>query len=155
MNKLSESTIDYFYQYRQKAKTIKDLKNHIREIQQQHQEQVNLLYNQVQSLEIDITSMRRIITTVLENDVDSVEARLTHDPNVLDSNLWQERHTPGGYMDMDKTSSTMSSLPNSIMYGNPGADHIAVSLSHKMSAMGTPPPGGMYQHGTTVGKITP
>jgi hypothetical protein len=100
-SKLSYDTITFFEQYKNKVHELKTLKDQIRKIQTSAQDEIDKLSSDVISLEKDCLSMRKIITSVLENDIDSVEARLTDDPTIIKSTLWQTHHSPGGYIEVE------------------------------------------------------
>jgi len=149
LHTLSETTIDYFELYKQKALEIKSLKNKARSMQQQYMSEMNELTERISSLEQESLGMRRIITQVLEDDIDSVEARLTND-KIDSTNMWQGYHSIGGHIDTDKTA--LSAHPH----------YIGVAPNQLSSIItGGFGPGNLsqrydiYQNGTTVGKITP
>ena len=153
---LSESTIDYFEQYKQKALEIKSLKDQLRDLQKQQQIDIDTLSKHIISLEQESLGMRRVITSVLENDVDSVEARLTDDPNITRSNLWHGYHNIGGHIEIDKPALQAYGAHNGIITSITGSLHGGVGYT--IPSVYPPyqaPQSVVYQNGTTIGKITP
>jgi chromosome segregation ATPase len=63
---------DYFEQYRRKQKDLRSLKNQMEELELA----VSNKRNQMSDLKRELEIMRRIITAVIDQDIDPTEARL-------------------------------------------------------------------------------
>jgi len=92
---LSDITIDYFEEYKQKALKLKNLKSKLSVLKIQAQKEIDLLNEQIISLEQESLTMRRIITQVLENETDPVSVKLIDD-HYNKTNIWQPTHVVGG-----------------------------------------------------------
>lgn len=95
---ISNRTFEYFEQYRAKVNKIKETKDLMRKIKDDAQAEITRLYTNVQDMEKECLVMRRIITKVIEEGLDDVEARLRGD-NVIETNMWQGEHKVGGDID--------------------------------------------------------
>ena len=125
---ISQETFDYFETYREKIKSIRDTKALMRKIKDDAQAEITRLYEDVKNSEKEAHQMRRIITRVIEDGIDSVEARLTPDDNQVVSNMWQNSHTTYDKIDPDSLTiatqsmiDTYDSLLIDHMYGAVGA----------------------------------
>ena len=95
---ITHKTFEFFEKYRAKVKEVKDVKELMRKIQQDAQAEITRLYTHTLALEKECVTMRRIITRVIEEGIDDVEARLQGDDQTATS-MWQAMHNPGGTVD--------------------------------------------------------
>lgn len=81
-----DPSLDYFEQYREKKKQLAELTNEhrdLRTILDQKRAEARVLEN-------EISSMKRIITTMIDHGVDHVEAKLMNDPSDLKDSMWDD-----------------------------------------------------------------
>ena len=69
---ISQETFDYFETYREKIKSIRDTKALMCKIKDDAQAEITRLYEDVKNSEKEAHQMRRIITRVIEDGIDSV-----------------------------------------------------------------------------------
>lgn len=86
---MSELSISekYFEEYRQNKKRVQELTTEIKAAR----EKVEILINQREELNREIYSMQMIITDMVDNGWDPVEAKLKRETDIYRSNLWEER----------------------------------------------------------------
>ena len=97
MTTLSKATIDYFEKYQKKSLEIKNLKEQAREIQKKYREEIDKINKNIIDLDSECLAMRHIITRVLDDGQDAVEARLS-DEIELSTTLWDEYHGVGQFI---------------------------------------------------------
>lgn len=81
-----DAMLDYFELYRQKKKEHQDIVEEIARMRNAMEKQKS----ESQKLASEIRSMKKIITTMIDQDMDPVEVKLRNDiPSMLDS-LWED-----------------------------------------------------------------
>lgn len=83
---------DYFDMYRQKITEITDLKTEMKKIYEETESTLDRLRSKINKAEQEVVNMRRVISKMIDNNIDDIEARLRLNENDTPS-LWSEQHS--------------------------------------------------------------
>jgi hypothetical protein len=122
MNKI-QSMQEYFENYRKLKDSARELSDTINE----QDLQIAVQRDRLHSMYRDISSMRKVITEMIENDLDPVEVTMRNDISELNGNLW--RSDDVGYVTIDNTTGLL----------NPGSGYKLRTFAAPSSAAVPPP----------------
>lgn len=99
---MTDPTLDYFEQYRNKLRTLEESKSNIARLRGE----IDRAIDACKKINSEISSMRRIITLMVDTGMDPVEAKLRHDPSDLLESMWEP-------IDVLDDSITITTYPSS------------------------------------------
>ena len=128
----SDPSLDYFEQYREKIREIKVLEEQVSNLQ----EQINSRRSNIKSLNTEVNGMRRIITVMIDQGMDPVEAKLRTDDDDRQDNLWRDLDlakvtaVTGGAGGVSMASITDLTWPSTIVTAGTGYPAIATAITN-------------------------
>lgn len=94
-------TLDYFEEYRKKKRELESLADEHQRIKTVADE----IRTKARNLEEEIASMKRIMTLMIDNGIDPVEAKLKTEPSSLVDSFWDSRIYDDTIQDLSISSS--------------------------------------------------
>jgi hypothetical protein len=105
---MSETTLKYFEEYRSKIKYIKQCTAELSDLERQ----VEKKRGDIWTLTEEVRGMQRIITMMIDNDMDPVEVKLITEPNDRNKSFWNTNS-----LELNHTYDTSSQSPISNVTG--------------------------------------